>query len=77
MMILGLGAPCSLFGKDWMDKWLEVNGMSKDDMENVECNKKFRFGPGRTYMSTVQYKISDKKFSGNLVLLKMTGQHKV
>ena len=58
MMILDLGACCSLFGKDWMEKWLEENGMSKGDLENVECKKKFHFGPGRTCVSKVQYTIT-------------------
>ena len=40
-MILDLGAPCSLFGRDWMKKWLKENGMNKNDLENVECNKSF------------------------------------
>ena len=44
MMILDLGTPCSLDGKDWMAKYIEDNGMSKDDMEKVKCIRKFCFG---------------------------------
>ena len=47
MMILDFRAPYSLFGKDWMEKWMKEHKISKDKLEKVECNKKFRFGPGR------------------------------
>ena len=40
-MILDLGAPCSLVGKDWLDKYVEENGMKKENMKTIECNKKF------------------------------------
>ena len=57
MMILDLGVPCSLFGKEWMTKFMEENKINEEDIEQAECNKKFWFGPGKIYVVKKQYKI--------------------
>ena len=57
MMILDLGAPYSLVGKEWMSKYMKEQGMDIGDLEKKECCKKFCFGPGKIYVSEVQYKV--------------------
>ena len=56
-MILDLGVPCSLVGKDWLDKYVKENGMKKENMKTIECRKKFRFGPGKIYIVDKKYVI--------------------
>ncbi len=57
MMILDLGAPCSLVGKEWMKEYAQENKVKVEDLEKRKCRKKFRFGPGEIYESEVAYKI--------------------
>ena len=57
MMILDLGAPCSLVGKEWLRKYLSENGIRLEDLEKKKSEKKFRFGPSKVYRSEVAYKM--------------------
>ena len=52
VMILDLGAPVSLAGKEWMDQYLRRHEVRIEDMRKQECNQIFRFGPSKRYVST-------------------------
>merc|ERR1712240_435918 len=45
VMILDLGAPMSLAGKEWMEQYLRVNELELNEMKMSECHQVFRFGP--------------------------------
>ena len=57
MMIIDIGAPYSLVGKEWMRKYLDEQKMEIDDLEKVWYSKRFRFGPGKIYQAETRYKI--------------------
>ena len=44
-MILDLGAPVSVVGKEWMDQYLRDYELELNDMKMSECHKVFKFGP--------------------------------
>ena len=50
-MILDLGAPVSLAGKEWMDQYLKDHELEVGDMKTSECYQIFRFGPSKQYVS--------------------------
>ena len=54
-MILDLRVPCSLVGRDWLDRYVEENGMMKENMKTIACRKRFRFGPGKIYVASKKY----------------------
>ena len=43
MMIIDIGAPYSLVGKEWMKKYLDEQKMDVNDLKKVRCSKKFHF----------------------------------
>ena len=43
VMILDLGAPVSLAGKEWMDQYLKDHELEVGDMKMSECYQIFRF----------------------------------
>ena len=51
VMILDLGAPVSLAGKEWMDKYLKDHELEVRDMKVLEFYQIFRFGPSKQYVS--------------------------
>ena len=51
LMILDLGAPVSLAGISWMQQYLQVFGLTIQEMNSVPCNQPFVFGPSRRYVS--------------------------
>ena len=51
-MIVDTGCPKSLVGKEWLDRYLRVNGMKKEDMGSQSCSQDFRFGNGPVFHST-------------------------
>ena len=57
VMILDLGAPYSLVGKEWIKKYVEKNGGNIDEIERKKSKKKFCFGPGKVYLAEILYKI--------------------
>ena len=57
IMILDIGAPVSLAGKDWMAQYLREHGLEIKDMKMQECNQVFRFGPSKQYTSTVMVEL--------------------
>ena len=50
-MVLDIGAPVSLVGKEWAEKYAEENGVSLEDLRSQECEQAFRFGPTNRYES--------------------------
>ena len=53
-MIMDSGAPHCLVGHSWLKTYLEENSLKKEDLEKEDCVKKFRFCPGRVYISKVR-----------------------
>ena len=51
LMIVDLGAPCSLVGKRWLETYVAGHGIEVADLKMERCLKKFRFGPGKIYVS--------------------------
>ena len=51
VMILDLGAPVSLAGKEWMSQYLGEQGLKIKDLKMQECYQIFRFGPTKQYVS--------------------------
>ena len=52
VMILDLGAPVSLAGKEWMEQYLKDHELELNEMRMSECHQIFRFGPSKQYVST-------------------------
>ena len=57
VMILDLGAPVSLAGKDWMDRYLKEHELEIRDMKVSECYQVFWFGPSKQYVSKVMMEL--------------------
>ena len=57
VMILDLGAPVSLAGKEWMTQYLREHGLEIKDMKTQECYQIFRFGPCRQYTSNIMVEL--------------------
>ena len=57
VMILDLGAPVGLAGKDWMDRYLKEHELEMRDMKMSECYQVFRFGPSKQYVSKVMMEL--------------------
>ena len=51
VMILDLGAPVSLAGKEWMEQYLRDHELELNEMKMSECHQVFRFGPSKQYVS--------------------------
>ena len=49
MMLMDVGAPSSLAGKGYLDRYLVYTGIKRKDLEVEKCKKKFRFGPGHQH----------------------------
>ena len=54
-MIIYLGLPYSLVGKQWLSKQLEEQNMQGTDLKKSKCVKKFCFGQGEKYRARVKY----------------------
>ena len=50
-MILDLGAPVSLTGKEWMSQYLGEYGLKIKDLKMQEWYKIIRYGPSKQYVS--------------------------
>merc|ERR1712114_106989 len=57
VMILDIGAPVSLAGREWMTQYLNEHGLEIKDMKRQECKQIFRFGPSKQYISTVMVEL--------------------
>ena len=51
VMILDLGAPCSIAGVSWLTQYLKEFGLTVDQMKSTKCNQPFVFGPSKRYVS--------------------------
>ncbi len=51
VMILDLGAPVSVAGTEWMNKYLKDHNLKLDNLEVHKCYQIFTFGPSRQYIS--------------------------
>ena len=45
VMILDIGAPCSIAGVSWLTQYLKEFGLTMDQMKSTKCNQPFVFGP--------------------------------
>ena len=52
VMILDIGAPVSLAGKEWIEGYLKEHGLEIRDMKIEKCKQMFRFRPSKQYEST-------------------------
>ena len=50
VMILDLGAPVSLAGKEWMTQYLGEQGLEIKDLKMQDCYQIFGFWPSRQYV---------------------------
>ena len=57
VMILDLGAPVSLAGKEWITQYLREHGLEIQDMKKQDCNQIFRFGPSKQYVSNIMIEL--------------------
>ena len=57
VMILDLGAPVSLAGKEWIKQYLEDHGVELKDLKSFECHQTFKFGPSRQYVSNTMLEL--------------------
>merc|ERR1712082_362531 len=57
VMILDLGAPVSLAGKEWIKQYLEDHGVELKDLKSFECHQTFKFGPSRQYVSSTMVEL--------------------
>ena len=51
VMILDLGAPVSVAGIEWMNKYLKDHNLELENLEVYKCHQIFKFGPSRQYIS--------------------------
>ena len=51
VMILDIGAPCSIAGVSWLTQYLKEFGLTIDQMKSTKCNQPFVFGPSKRYVS--------------------------
>ena len=70
VMILDLGAPVSVVGKEWMDQYLRDYELELKDMKMSECRQVFRFGPSKQYVSKEMVELS-------LIVRRMDGKEDV
>merc|ERR1712002_132937 len=73
VMILDIGAPVSLAGKEWMTPYLREHGLEIKDMKMQECKQIFRFGPSKQYINTVmvEHPLIVKRMDGKDDVLKV------
>merc|ERR1712240_919572 len=73
VMILDLGAPVSVAGKEWMDQYLRDYELELKDMKMSECRHVFRFGPSKQYVSKemVELLVIVRRMDGKEDLLKV------
>ena len=57
MMLMDVGAPSSLAGKEYLERYLVHAGLEKENLEVLKCQKKFKFGPGKVYNVTQLYRL--------------------
>ena len=51
VMILDIGAPVSLVGKGWIEKYLEEHELKIENLNREGCEQIFRFGQSKRYAS--------------------------
>ena len=56
-MIIDNGAPLSLTGTPWLNKYLKDNNITREDLAKDEVKEHFRFGPCEVYIATEKFKI--------------------
>ena len=56
-MVVDCGAPKTLIGEKYLEKYLKEHGLENEDLEKVPCKQRFRFGPSQMYISTEKAKI--------------------
>ena len=73
VMILDLGAPVSLAGKEWMEQYLKDHELELSEMRMSECYQIFKFGPSKKYVSTqmVELPVIVRRMDGKEDVLKV------
>ena len=57
VMILDLGAPVSLAGKECMNQYLREYELDIGDLKQTECHQIFRFRPSKQYVSKIMVEL--------------------
>merc|ERR1712240_172933 len=57
IMILDLGAPVSVAGTEWMNRYLKDHNLKLDRLEIHKCHQIFTFGPSKQYTSKEMVKL--------------------
>merc|ERR1711895_413215 len=57
IMILDLGAPVSVAGTEWMNRYLKDHNLKLDKLEVHKCHQIFTFGPSKQYISKEMVKL--------------------
>merc|ERR1711872_758391 len=73
VLILDLGAPVSLAGKEWMEQYLRDRELELNEMKMSECHQVFRFGPSKQYVSKrmVELPVIVRKINGKEDVLRV------
>ena len=73
VMVLDIGAPVSLVGKEWIEEYLGEHEMSMEDLESQKCEQVFKFGPSKKYVSRkiIGVPIGVERIDGNKDELKV------
>ena len=50
-MVVDNGAPVSLAGKLWIEKYLEQQDLELQNLKGRSCYQQFKFGPSTKYLS--------------------------
>ena len=51
------GAPLSIVGNPWLDKYLEENALTRNDLKSDNIEEYFTFGPSEVYESNTRFEI--------------------
>ena len=51
MVVMDIGAPVSLVGRDWVERYLRENELGWEKMKTYECKHPFKFGPSKKCVS--------------------------
>ena len=56
-MILDLGAPVSVAGNKWIEKYLQDHGLELEKLNTEKCYQKLTFGPSKQYISNLKIEL--------------------
>ena len=73
VIIVDIGAPVSLVGKEWIERYLREHEIDLESLHMEKCEQMFRFGPSKKYVSKemVELPMLVKMTDGNEDVLKI------